>query len=57
MVPKETIDLRTIQLRTDFTPTELRRNAAGDYTIILDASLTAHLLDGRSVRFVGEVRG
>jgi DNA-binding XRE family transcriptional regulator len=56
VVAKEHFDTSTARILREFTPTELRRNAAGDYTIVLDATVTAHLPDGRSVKFTGEVR-
>lgn len=56
MVAKEQFTVESARILREFTPTELRRNAAGDFTIVLDANVTAHLPDGRSVKFTGEVR-
>lgn len=57
MVPKEEIPLEGVEVAfSQIKPTELRRNPAGDWTLIFDADAEVKLADGRRVRFYGELR-
>lgn len=55
-VPKETVDIRSVDLTDALAPLEVRRNLAGDWTLVADLKTVVALPDGRTVRFWGEVR-